>query len=101
MSRYLQCKFAGGKYLTHIIDWKVTLIPSYFSYGMSLVFPRSILFQVYGLNLRKHGTEASITYIQENPPEKYREALVPHTLLGCKIRVMDTDYLECFLQKLT
>lgn len=34
-------------------------------------------------------------YIQMNAPEKYAEALIPKTEIGCKRRVNDTDYLAC------
>ena len=34
-------------------------------------------------------------YIRKLAPERYHEALVPKTEIGCKRKVMDTDYLAC------
>ncbi|KAJ8121863.1 hypothetical protein ONZ43_g1794 [Nemania bipapillata] len=34
-------------------------------------------------------------YIRRSSPAKYHDFLVPKTELGCKRRVMDTEYLEC------
>lgn len=51
-----------------------------------------------GQALRKSWTEAAEKYIRENAPAEYEDALVPKTAIGCKRRVMDTDYLACLHQ---
>ena len=48
-----------------------------------------------GAGLRKVYADYHGAYIRRVSPEKYREFLVPDTEVGCKRRVMDTDYLEC------
>ncbi|KAJ5364406.1 uncharacterized protein N7496_010119 [Penicillium cataractarum] len=52
-----------------------------------------------GQNLRNDWTAATTEYIQKNCPAKYRDFLVPNTVIGCKRRVMDTDYLACLHRK--
>lgn len=42
-------------------------------------------------DLKKTQTE----YIKKTAPEKYHKALIPKTEIGCKRKVMDTDYLAC------
>ncbi|KAI3333759.1 putative monooxygenase [Ustulina deusta] len=48
-----------------------------------------------GAPIRKMYTDYQGAYIRRTSPEKYHEFLVPKTEIGCKRRVMDTDYLEC------
>ncbi|KAE8373493.1 hypothetical protein BDV26DRAFT_296878 [Aspergillus bertholletiae] len=52
-----------------------------------------------GQSLRNDWTAATTDYIQKNSPAKYRGFLVPNTVIGCKRRVMDTDYLACLHRK--
>ncbi|KAI0905325.1 putative monooxygenase [Ustulina deusta] len=48
-----------------------------------------------GAAIRKLYADYQGAYIRRVSPEKYHEFLVPKTEVGCKRRVMDTDYLEC------
>jgi cation diffusion facilitator CzcD-associated flavoprotein CzcO len=48
-----------------------------------------------GIETRNEWTRTSTDYIKRNAPEKYAEALVPKTVIACKRRVTDTDYLKC------
>ncbi|KAJ8121489.1 hypothetical protein ONZ43_g2070 [Nemania bipapillata] len=50
---------------------------------------------VAGADLRKTYADYQGAYIRKISPEKYHEFLLPKTEVGCKRRVMDTDYLEC------
>jgi cation diffusion facilitator CzcD-associated flavoprotein CzcO len=52
-----------------------------------------------GQNMRNDWTATTTEYIQKNSPTKYRDFLVPNTIIGCKRRVMDTDYLACLHRK--
>ncbi|KAI0429078.1 putative monooxygenase [Xylaria sp. FL1042] len=47
-----------------------------------------------GAPIRKMYTDYHRDYIQRSSPEKYHEFLLPTSEIGCKRRVMDTDYLE-------
>lgn len=44
---------------------------------------------------RAEWTKVAIDYIRKAAPEKYVDALIPKTMIGCKRRVNDTDYLAC------
>ncbi|GKZ25330.1 hypothetical protein AbraIFM66951_000751 [Aspergillus brasiliensis] len=48
-----------------------------------------------GRSLRNEWTAAATEYILKNSPVKYRNFLVPSSVMGCKRKVMDTDYLAC------
>ncbi|KAJ5107652.1 hypothetical protein N7456_004327 [Penicillium angulare] len=48
-----------------------------------------------GQKIRSEWTHAAKKYIETNAPAQYRDFLVPDTVIGCKRRVMDTDYLSC------
>ncbi|KAI0452991.1 putative monooxygenase [Xylaria acuta] len=48
-----------------------------------------------GAPIRKLYADYHGAYIQRTAPAKYLEFLLPKTEVGCKRRVMDTDYLEC------
>lgn len=48
-----------------------------------------------GVAIRKMYADYEGWYIRKTSPEKYHEFLVPKTEVGCKRRVMDSDYLEC------
>ena len=50
---------------------------------------------IAGAGLRKLYADYQGAYIRRVSPEKYRNFLVPDSEVGCKRRVMDTDYLEC------
>ncbi|KAL4916522.1 hypothetical protein BDW62DRAFT_186210 [Aspergillus aurantiobrunneus] len=50
---------------------------------------------VAGKKIRKQRREAQTTYLKRTAPEKYHDILIPKMELGCKRRVMDTDYLAC------
>ena len=43
-------------------------------------------------NELKAGNEA---YVKKTAPEKYWDALIPKHEIGCKRKVLDTDYLAC------
>lgn len=48
-----------------------------------------------GSKEREEWTRVATEYIQKAAPEKYVDALIPKTMIGCKRRVNDTDYLAC------
>ena len=48
-----------------------------------------------GAPIRKMYQDYFGAYIRKTSPEKYHEFLLPKSDIGCKRRVMDTDYLEC------
>ncbi|CEJ55705.1 hypothetical protein PMG11_01943 [Penicillium brasilianum] len=48
-----------------------------------------------GQSLRNDWIAAATEYIRKNCPAKYRDFIVPDAVIGCKRRVMDTDYLTC------
>lgn len=48
-----------------------------------------------GAPIRKMYADYQGGYIQRISPAKYHEFLLPKIEVGCKRRVMDTDYLEC------
>lgn len=48
-----------------------------------------------GAPIRKMYADYQGGYIRKTSPAKYHEFLIPKTDVGCKRRVMDTDYLEC------
>ncbi|KAI1423130.1 putative monooxygenase [Xylaria sp. FL1777] len=48
-----------------------------------------------GAPIRKMYTDYFGEYIRRASPKKYHEFLIPKIEIGCKRRVMDTDYLEC------
>ncbi|KAI8630068.1 putative monooxygenase [Xylariaceae sp. FL1651] len=50
---------------------------------------------VGGMGIRKMYADYQGAYIRKISPAKYHDFLVPKTEVGCKRRVMDTDYLEC------
>lgn len=46
-----------------------------------------------GEKIRKEWMDVSTEYIRKNAPARYRDFLVPKTIVACKRKVMDTDYL--------
>lgn len=48
-----------------------------------------------GKGIRKDLAEENARYVKRMAPEKYWNALIPKTEIGCKRKVMDTGYLEC------
>ncbi|KAI1176173.1 putative monooxygenase [Nemania sp. FL0916] len=50
---------------------------------------------IEGAGMRKMYADYQGAYIRRISPTKYHEFLVPKTEVGCKRRVMDTDYLDC------
>jgi cation diffusion facilitator CzcD-associated flavoprotein CzcO len=50
---------------------------------------------VSGAGIRKMYSDTQGAYIRRISPTKYHDFLIPKTEVGCKRRVMDTDYLEC------
>lgn len=48
-----------------------------------------------GLRERQAWTNEATQYIRKHAPPKYVDALIPKTVIGCKRRVNDTDYLAC------
>ncbi|KAI1116575.1 putative monooxygenase [Nemania sp. NC0429] len=48
-----------------------------------------------GAPIRKMYADYQGGYIRKTSPAKYHEFLIPKTDVGCKRRVMDTDYLQC------
>ncbi|KGO65511.1 Flavin monooxygenase FMO [Penicillium italicum] len=47
-----------------------------------------------GAGMRKMHAQTQGAYIQRTSPAKYHEFLIPKTEVGCKRRVMDSDYLQ-------
>lgn len=45
--------------------------------------------------LRDEQKRVQTEYIRRTAPARYRDALVPTTEIGCKRKVLDTDYLAC------
>lgn len=50
---------------------------------------------VSGAGIRKMYADTQGAYIRRVSPAKYHDFLIPKTEVGCKRRVMDTDYLQC------
>lgn len=48
-----------------------------------------------GSKEREEWTRVATGYIRSAAPQKYANALIPTTMIGCKRRVNDTDYLAC------
>lgn len=48
-----------------------------------------------GASIRQALKEENRKYVQRMAPEKYWDALIPKHEIGCKRKVMDTDYLDC------
>lgn len=48
-----------------------------------------------GRKIRDDLTKTQLDYMRRTAPEKYHAALTPKTEIGCKRKVMDTDYLAC------
>lgn len=48
-----------------------------------------------GAKIRQDLKEENRAYVQRTAPEKYWDALIPRHEIGCKRKVMDTDYLAC------
>jgi cation diffusion facilitator CzcD-associated flavoprotein CzcO len=46
-----------------------------------------------GASTREEWTRTATEYILKNSPKKYGDSLVPRTVIACKRRVMDTEYL--------
>lgn len=51
--------------------------------------------RVAGKKTREQRMKTQTAYLRKTAPEKYHDILIPQTELGCKRRVMDTDYLAC------
>ncbi|KKK26812.1 hypothetical protein ARAM_002373 [Aspergillus rambellii] len=51
--------------------------------------------RIAGKKLREKKMREQTEYIKRIAPERYHDVLVPKAELGCKRRVMDTDYLAC------
>lgn len=49
---------------------------------------------IAGAPLRKLYSDYQGAYIRRTSPDKYHEFLIPKTEVGCKRRVMDSNYLE-------
>lgn len=48
-----------------------------------------------GGKIRADLQKTQIEYLKRTAPEKYHDALIPKTEIGCKRKVLDTDYLAC------
>ncbi|PGH18933.1 hypothetical protein AJ80_04260 [Polytolypa hystricis UAMH7299] len=48
-----------------------------------------------GSKIREDLTKMQIDYMKKTAPARYQDALTPKTVIGCKRKVMDTEYLEC------
>ncbi|KAJ6004773.1 hypothetical protein N7540_012572 [Penicillium herquei] len=52
-------------------------------------------YQETGGKIREDLKRTRIEYLKRTAPEKYHDALIPHTEIGCKRKVEDTGYLAC------
>ncbi|KAJ5134292.1 hypothetical protein N7448_000683 [Penicillium atrosanguineum] len=52
-------------------------------------------YQDTGGSIREDLKRTQIEYMKKNAPERYHDALIPQTEIGCKRKVMETDYLAC------
>ncbi|KAJ5901101.1 hypothetical protein N7504_007094 [Penicillium tannophilum] len=52
-------------------------------------------YQASGGRIRESLKRTQIEYLKRTAPEKYHEALIPRTEIGCKRKVQDTGYLAC------
>lgn len=52
-------------------------------------------YQETGASIRENLARTQIEYIKRIAPAKYRELLIRRTEIGCKCKVMGTDYLAC------
>lgn len=48
-----------------------------------------------GLKLRQDLFTTRLEYLRKHAPEKYHDVLTPKIEIGCKRKVLDTDYLAC------
>ncbi|KAL9094581.1 MAG: hypothetical protein Q9165_003140 [Trypethelium subeluteriae] len=48
-----------------------------------------------GASIREGLKQENRAYVERMAPERYVEALVPRTMIGCKRKVLDTGYLAC------
>lgn len=48
-----------------------------------------------GEKIRAAQVQERIEYMKRTAPTKYHEALIPKTEIGCKRKVLDTDYFSC------
>ncbi|KAL4803222.1 hypothetical protein BDV18DRAFT_44806 [Aspergillus unguis] len=48
-----------------------------------------------GRKIREQRMKTQTAYIKKHAPEKYHDLLIPKIELGCKRRILDTDYLAC------
>jgi cation diffusion facilitator CzcD-associated flavoprotein CzcO len=51
--------------------------------------------RVAGKRVREKRMQTQTAYLKRTAPEKYHDTLIPKVELGCKRRVMDTDYFAC------
>lgn len=52
-------------------------------------------YQDTGGSIREDLKRTQIEYMKNHAPARYHDALIPQTEIGCKRKVMDTDYLAC------
>ncbi|KAF2234375.1 cyclohexanone 1,2-monooxygenase, partial [Viridothelium virens] len=52
-----------------------------------------------GASIREGLKQENRAYVEQMAPERYVEALVPRTTIGCKRKVLDTGYLACLHSK--
>lgn len=48
-----------------------------------------------GKRIRADLAKDNVAYVKKMAPERYWDALIPKTEIGCKRKVLDTGYLEC------
>ena len=87
-----------------LFKWTMAHIPlamrilrAYYYWGMETDFAGFNL--ANGGAIRKDLQKTQADYIKREAPEKYHEALIPKTTIGCKRKVMDTEYLACLHRK--
>ncbi|KAF2020489.1 FAD/NAD(P)-binding domain-containing protein [Aaosphaeria arxii CBS 175.79] len=83
--------------------WAMRWVPGVMRlYRAWIYFNKELGFQGFniksGEKIRAKWAEDASAYIRQTAPERYRDALIPKTVIGCKRRVNDTGYLESLHQ---
>jgi cation diffusion facilitator CzcD-associated flavoprotein CzcO len=111
-SHYLAERPNPGEYLFKDLDLLLTLNPVYsptFQVCMKYIPLAMRLYRLFlyaemekdfagfdmqgGASIRRSLADENARYVRRMAPEKYHDVLIPHHEIGCKRKVMDTDYL--------
>ncbi|KAG2414586.1 hypothetical protein HFD88_003777 [Aspergillus terreus] len=77
--------------------WYVPLAMRAYRFYLYYLMERDFaaFYSATGGALRDEQKRVQTEYIRRTAPARYRDALVPTTEIGCKRKVLDTDYLAC------